>query len=186
MTWVWSILDGFLRTAKTLVKHKFVISVCLSMTPTSITYDMHVPQSAIVDVHCNYIVNFSAIVQEAGYYGIIWRPILHVYGMKKNFTFFIQEQKEQNERRQREKQERQAEEERLKREALEREEEKQRKEVEEMKLKKAQDRLEALKKTPVGAKALADVTAEVGEHALCVGNGIDAREKPPNTVLSLI
>lgn len=30
-----------------------------------------------------------------------------------------------------------------------------------MKLKRAQDRLEALKKTSVGAKALADVTAEV-------------------------
>lgn len=35
-----------------------------------------------------------------------------------------------------------------------------------MKLRRAQDRLEALKKTSVGAKALADVTAEVG--SICV------------------
>ena len=86
----------------------------------------------------------------------------HIYGKwAKVWSLFIQEQQEEEERRQREKQERQAEEERLKREAKEREEEKQKKEVEEMKLKRAQDRLEALKKTPVGAKALADVTAEV-------------------------
>ena len=39
-----------------------------------------------------------------------------------------------------------------------------------MKLKRAQDRLEALKKTSVGAKALADVTAEVGVsvRAVCL------------------
>ena len=37
-----------------------------------------------------------------------------------------------------------------------------------MKLKRAQDRLEALKKTPVGAKALADVTAEVETCVQCI------------------
>lgn len=39
-----------------------------------------------------------------------------------------------------------------------------------MKLKRAQDRLEALKKTSVGAKALADVTAEVeiSVRAVCL------------------
>lgn len=40
-----------------------------------------------------------------------------------------------------------------------------------MKLKRAQDRLEALKKTPVGAKALADVTAEVGACVQCMSRG---------------
>ena len=39
-----------------------------------------------------------------------------------------------------------------------------------MKLRRAQDRLEALKKTSVGAKALADVTAEVGFMCLCKNN----------------
>lgn len=41
------------------------------------------------------------------------------------------------------------------------EEEKKKKEIEEMKRKMAQDKLEALKKTPLGARAFADVTAAV-------------------------
>ena len=72
-----------------------------------------------------------------------------------------QEEKEESQRRHKEKLERKAEQERLNREAKEREEEKKKTELQEIKLKKAQDRLEAMKKTPVGARALAKVTVEV-------------------------
>ncbi len=44
-----------------------------------------------------------------------------------------------------------------------------------MKLRRAQDRLEALKKTSVGAKALADVTAEVGRIDLCIYTKLRSR-----------
>lgn len=78
-----------------------------------------------------------------------------------SFNLVQQEEKEESERRQKEKLEREAEQERLHREAKEREEEKKRKELEEIKRKKAQDRLDAMKKTTVGARALHNVTVDV-------------------------
>ena len=72
-----------------------------------------------------------------------------------------QERQEQKERQHRQKQEREAEQERLGREAKEREEESKRQEMAELKRKLAQEKLEALKKTAVGARVFADVTVEV-------------------------
>ncbi|XP_064383667.1 eukaryotic translation initiation factor 3 subunit A-like isoform X2 [Halichondria panicea] len=70
------------------------------------------------------------------------------------------QQEEWSERTRREHQERQAEKERLQREAKEREEQRKNAELKELKRRKAEDRLELLKKTPVGARALADIKPE--------------------------
>ena len=83
-------------------------------------------------------------------------------------TFTLtQERKEESERKQREKLERDAEQTRLQREAKERENQRKNAELKELKRRKAEDRLETLKKTAVGARALADIKPEVRISTHC-------------------
>ena len=76
-------------------------------------------------------------------------------------TIVIQENKENQERREKENQERQAELDRLKREADEREESKRKKEIAERKRIEREQRIESLKKTAVGVRALETITPGV-------------------------
>ena len=82
-----------------------------------------------------------------------------------------QENKEIKERQEKEMQERKAEEERLRREAKEREEEKRRREIAELKRKQRDDRIESLKKTAVGVRALDRITVEVHLYIYIIKSG---------------
>ncbi len=77
-----------------------------------------------------------------------------------------QEQEESTQRTRREKEERKAEKERLQREAKKREEQRKNAEIKDLKRRQAEDQLEKLKKTPVGARALADLKPEVSSFLL--------------------
>ena len=74
---------------------------------------------------------------------------------------FLQENKEVQEKRQKAMQERKAEMERLQREALEREVAKKRKELADLRRMQRDERIESLKKTAVGIRALETISAEV-------------------------
>ena len=76
-------------------------------------------------------------------------------------SWFLQKRLEMEAAQKKERRERGAEMERLAKEKKEREEEQRRREKEEIDMKVQMDHLEKLKKTAVGAKVFADVTAEV-------------------------
>ena len=85
------------------------------------------------------------------------------------FTHFLQENKEVQEKRQKAMQERKAEMDRLQREASEREVAKKRKELADLRRMQRDERIESLKKTAVGIRALETISAEVtGRGGVCV------------------
>ena len=107
----------------------------------------------------------------------------HTHTLTRTHTHAHQEHKENEERRLKEEQERKAEQERLDREAEERAVSRKQKELAEWKRIEREQRIESLKMTPIGVRALETITQEVGGciysfctqcvFVLCVGAGKD-------------
>ena len=94
-------------------------------------------------------------------YTLIDKTSLFLYLVCLELTVVMQENKENQERRQKEMQERQAEMDRLNREAEERAEMKKKNEMAERKRIEREQRIESLKKTAVGIRALETITPGV-------------------------